>query len=286
MSSEILPEGIPSINEYNNLLLSDIFSDIEFFSNSFISKYDKIMKGYDRKWASGSIHLWSRQWEYPFAFFYIDKDIRTKKEKSRILDAGSGLTFFPYYLTKKLQEVTVYCSDNDASLGPKFKKINLTKERVQFNVNDLSRLSYDSDFFDVIYCISVLEHLKDFEIEKILQEFKRVLRNNGLIVLTFDISLDNNSRISIEGAKKLLETLSQEFRHPSGLAASRLQQDLERKDILTTSYVRDRYDKKLLPWRPTIGYVINQIVRLQVPKKPFFDLTVFCSVWQNSKCPL
>jgi ubiquinone/menaquinone biosynthesis C-methylase UbiE len=58
--------------------------------------------------------------------------------------------------------------------------INLSQE-------DITDLSYQDKKFDKVFCISVIEHLPSHElILQTLKEFKRVLKDDGLIVLTYD----------------------------------------------------------------------------------------------------
>jgi ubiquinone/menaquinone biosynthesis C-methylase UbiE len=202
-------------------------------------------------------------------------------EEVIILDAGSGCTFFPYYVTHNFQNCHVYCIDNDESLSSNFEKIDNSRGRVEFSVDDLSSLKFKNDSFDIIYCISVLEHTK--ETHKMISEFKRVLKNNGLLVLTFDISLDNRSRIPIVEATELVEFLGKELQVVNKSTSEELMRDVNSKDILTTTYTWKFGDKKLLPWRLTWVSIFSQLVNLRIPKTPFYDLTVFCSAWQNSR---
>ncbi len=85
-------------------------------------------------------------------------------------------------------------------------------ERIRYKRASVTRLPYQDGMFDRVFCISVLEHLDDFfnrhagwhvpglfrfafrhDIELALHEFRRVLMDDGIIVLTFDypdINLD------------------------------------------------------------------------------------------------
>jgi len=279
--SEVLLEGIPSIEVYKKLLKTGLFTEMEAFSNAFVTKYAKAMKGYSNRWTADSFHLWSREWEYPFVFSYIQKFVSEYSGRLKVLDAGSGCTFFPYYITHVFPNCQIYCIDNDMSLFSNFKKINKTQERVEFSLNDLSLLKYENDSFDILYCISVLEHTENPR--KIIGEFNRVLRKDGLLILTFDISLDNRSQITIEKASKLLELIDKQFQSATASTSEELLRDVNSKNILTTTYTRDFGDKKLLPWRLTWGSMCSKLVNLQIPQTPFFDLTVLCNAWQNSR---
>jgi ubiquinone/menaquinone biosynthesis C-methylase UbiE len=115
------------------------------------------------------------------------------KDKVNILDAGSGFTFFPYYISYKHANCNVYCCDYDYSLINLFDGANKkSKQHLDFKVYDLTNLGYKDNSFDAVYCISVLEHALNRE--KIFEQFKRVLKPNSLLILSFDISLEDRDK--------------------------------------------------------------------------------------------
>lgn len=94
--------------------------------------------------------------------------------------------------------------------------------RIDFRVCSLTRLPYESNTFDRVFCISVLEHMPDasarhpfllrfpvlwriplllgyprMDIVRALMEFRRVLAPGGLIVLTFDYPRVNLSHMDL-----------------------------------------------------------------------------------------
>lgn len=50
--------------------------------------------------------------------------------------------------------------------------------------SDVTNLSFDNKYFDVINCSNVIEHLFPLEAYKMLNEMKRVLRLGGIIIIT------------------------------------------------------------------------------------------------------
>ena len=64
---------------------------------------------------------------------------------------------------------------------------------VEFVGADLRKLPQPGNHFDIIYCLSVLEHTRGYP--EILLELRRVLRPGGTLVVTFDLSLDGDSDI-------------------------------------------------------------------------------------------
>jgi ubiquinone/menaquinone biosynthesis C-methylase UbiE len=275
------PQGIPTIESYNELLKSRLFLEMEDFSNLFLELNKHALTEYSQKWVSDPLHQWSRQWEYPFVHtnildYYYPK--QSKNTDIKILDAGSGITFFPYYLTSTLAHAKVDCCDIDASLLELiFSEINAnSKFPVDSYSADLHHLPSEDNSYDIVYCISVLEHTEDFEI--IIQEFKRILKQKGLLIMTFDISIAGSLGISRQRAVELIETLEKYFHNTKDFnskQALKLLYDEER--ILTTKYIRT-IDKNLLPPRKySLLSTFKNILKFRNSKE-FENLTVFCEV--------
>lgn len=101
----------------------------------------------------------------------IKYDFKNKK----ILEAGCGTGYFSSYFQNRGAEVY--------SLDFSFKALEITKR----NLVDCTLLQADvreipirDGFFDVIFTDGLLEHFENSEI--ILEEFKRVLSPNGIII--------------------------------------------------------------------------------------------------------
>ncbi|MFX0140430.1 MAG: class I SAM-dependent methyltransferase, partial [Candidatus Hodarchaeota archaeon] len=56
-----------------------------------------------------------------------------------------------------------------------------------FQLMDMRKLNFDSDFFDGIWISGCIYHIPKSEIDKLIEEFKRVLRLNGVISLNFKL---------------------------------------------------------------------------------------------------
>lgn len=136
---------------------------------------------------------WSRPYEYAWAGSLVSKD-------HVVLDAACGICHpFKFYLCDLCK--IVYACDLDERLLSKkeilidmFNVFGLNAfkfpleylDRPIFSRQDISSTSYKGAMFDRIICISVLEHLAEEELLKTLLEFKRILKKEGLIVITFD----------------------------------------------------------------------------------------------------
>lgn len=120
------------------------------------------------------LHL-SKRWEYPWA---LERGSPTAH--SCLLDAGCGASIFPIYLAKKGCDVCAL------DMNPPTGLADAHNVSVKYVRGDLAELPFADDTFDQIYCISVIEHLPRSRIQQAMQEFKRVLRTGGKLLLTTD----------------------------------------------------------------------------------------------------
>lgn len=240
-----LPVGIPSVPDYERLLVSPEFALIERFSDDFLDRHREALRPYASKWVSDPLHQWSRQWEYPFALSRLSGDLRGQPgaEVVRILDAGSGVTFLPYLIAESFDGVAVHCCDHDDSLVPIFHCINRHREAsLQFTAADLHELPFADGFFDAVYCVSVLEHLD--RQATVIEEFHRILRPGGRLVLTFDLPLPAG-----EEYKPMLHVLAARFgTDPDDPPDVEPRPCRGLDGVLTTTYAAD-VDRSLLPWQ-------------------------------------
>ena len=270
-----LPAGLPKIRDYHELLCSDSFKEMERYSDSFLSRNETALAPYGRKWVGDPFHQWSRQWEYPLVFDRVSRIASARKRPHlRILDAGSGITFFPYYLATRLDDVSVTCVDSDGDLGQVFQRVSgEASASVRFVGGQLERLPFREDSFDVLYSISVLEHTREFA--RIVREFRSLLKEGGLFVATIDISLDGKADIPISRARELIDLFERTFPAETG-SSPVLSEDPDPSEALSTTYIRS-YDPRLLPWRPLKpGGVLRSLLRFRMPRTRFQELTCFC----------
>lgn len=243
---------IPTMQMYQKTLETETFRDMLRYAKGFHKIHRKCLQ------KKPMIEYWSRRWEYPFVYEHIKNHIKTDR-MYYVMDAGSGITFFPSYVSCiSGNRIQVLCVDEE----------DLAKEHlktgIRFSQQDLAKMNYPDDTFDIVYSISVLEHT--YRPEMIIGEIKRVLKPDGLFILTFDISLDCMTAIDPWRAEELLDTVQEHFVCIDGNCRIDLEQD-----ILTTRKV----DESLLPWYHTASSILGSIRRFQLPKKGFRHLTVF-----------
>ena len=265
-----LPDGVPLWGDYETLVESAILRDMDAFSRLFLEANRGVLGSYIGKWgAENPLRSWSRRWEYPYVFGKVAEVVRTRSP-ARILDAGSGATFMPFYLEDRFAGTTVSCCDSDRTLTDVFQSANRNfGSDIDFQEADLRALPYDDRSFDLVYCVSVLEHTDSYE--KILREILRV--SNGAIVITFDVCLDGTRDVRMEDLDALLEALAGAFGKDFRELRRTVRSQLSNPAIVTTCAV----DPNLLLWRgpPLLHRLKSSVLNRRLVGWPP-SLTVCC----------
>jgi SAM-dependent methyltransferase len=165
----------------------------------------------------------SRQWEYPYAWANL------APTTGRLLDAGSGLTFFPFVLAADGFDV-VSCDADSEGLGYEERYARageLTGLPVGYARSRLEELPFPDGSFDAVACLSVLEHVGP-QRGAIVDELARVTKADGRLVATFDVALREPGELALEDAAELLASLGRHFEPAFPL-------DLSRPPALLTS---------------------------------------------------
>ena len=133
----------------------------------------------------------SKQWEYPFAVRNIES---MNKTPLRIADVGGGRGALSGYLARQGHHVAVYDVNylwdhgGDRDIENAFFRF---AEKTGFSADygSVFNIPVPDETFDVVACISVLEHVPYKEYA--LKELLRVLKRNGKLILTYDFVLEN-----------------------------------------------------------------------------------------------
>jgi ubiquinone/menaquinone biosynthesis C-methylase UbiE len=264
--------GIPTRQDIFNILNSELYNSQKRYNDLFLEKNSEKLSDYKNKWVSNPLWQWSRIYEYPFTESHINEFIKGRND-IRILDAGSGITFLPFMLSEKPEISEINCLDYDKSLIKTYNEIG--SDKIKFNNGSLNLLEFNDNTFDIIYCISVLEHTDNYE--KILLEFKRVIKNDGLLILTFDIGLSHQHKLNLENSNRLINLVNETI--------------INKNDQLTTinSFGKNnwttekafKYNKKLLPY-PRKSFFGKLKNRMQ-GKRDFPHLTFYVLSTKVSK---
>ncbi len=189
-----------------------LFSSLQGEQAEFLKHQDKF-RSKEYKWPRDPLHTWSRLWEYPYAYHHIIQKTQAQRpgEKLQILDFGSGVTFFPFAVARLGCDVT--CADIDPVCAvdiPEAEKwVEHASGSVEVALIKNGCIPIESESQDVIYCISVLEHIPNFE--SVIDEIFRVLKPNGQLILTVDIDLRGNCELSVNQFWRLQAKLDEHF---------------------------------------------------------------------------
>lgn len=107
----------------------------------------------------------------------------SKKKISKILDAGSGIGTYSFWLSKKFPNSYVDGWDIDKNklrFSEKFCE-ELGISNVSFKFNDLYESQKGKNMYDLIINIDVLEHIKDYK--KVLKNFYSLLVPGGYLFI-------------------------------------------------------------------------------------------------------
>lgn len=272
-----LRPGIPTLADVDALKKDPWYAEHLAWNHAFLDRHGKALEGYGKLWGQNPFKMWSRRWEYPFEAQKVLDYIATQSGRPlKMLDGGSGVTYVPYYLVEKYPDLSVICCDTNASYAPMFQAINQTvgHEKVTFQQAMLQKLPYEDGSLDIVCCISVLEHTDNYD--EIVNEFARVLRSDGLLVLTFDLSLDGKFTLSRPTAEKLLRNVVSRFDVLEGLdpiqELSRMQ---DQTQILSTNHIKAT-EPELLPWRYPVLKAIKDLIEGHGWTGGFRSKSVFC----------
>ena len=153
-----------------------------------------------------SLH-WSRQYEYTWAI--LNSNL---KPTDICLDAGGGYSVFKYAIAKRCQKVITIDVNQDY-----LDKTIKSADRMGFKNIEFLNCAIENyqtnQKIDKIYCLSVIEHIKDKDIRfKCLSNMLNLIDKNGEFYLTFDVVMEpgNNTfdfYINRQDASEILQFL-------------------------------------------------------------------------------
>lgn len=203
--------GLARISDLNNNLYRELFANLENDQNIFFEKLQSVtIDDYFKKWPKDTLHWWSRIWEYPYVFYHINKIIESKKSKNlKILDFGCGVNFFPLSVSGLGHEVI--CVDNDKMCINSL--LNFKNKYPEYQIapllNDGIKIPLPEKSIDILYSVSVFEHVPQLNL--LLEEIFRVLKDDGILVITFDISLNDSHELKKKSYEEFVKVLFARF---------------------------------------------------------------------------
>lgn len=233
--------GFALLTELESAGHSRILRAMEAFQAEFLALTRSLWDA-DFPIPGDSLAHFSRQWEYPYAW------ANAGPAHGRLLDAGSGITFFPFLLAAAGFDVCCCDSDDGLGLAARYEHAAaLTGLQVEFIEADLTGLPCAAGTFDVVMCVSVLEHVGPAR-SQILASLAEVLRPGGRLILTCDVDLRREGDLLLEDVAVLLAQLRDSFDllHPLDL--------LRPTNLLSSESALMTTPWRLpSPWRPPIG---------------------------------
>lgn len=254
--------GYALMDDLETPLVRSLLREMEHFQAGFMAATrDLWTLGY--KHTGDRLDNWSRRWEYPYVWWNL-----LDRPPGRLLDAGSGINFFPFFFDRTGWRVT--CADLNAGLAPLFERANAALgSSVAFRAAPIEALPFADGSFDALDCVSVLEHAP--ERVKAMDEFARVLAPGGRLVITWDVSLSRDCDVRLEDVAVLLAELEKRFVPVYPL-------DLLRPANLLTTERMLAGEAWRLSWRPHPRPWRRWLSRLR-HGDPFRTLAVMGTTW-------
>lgn len=126
------------------------------------------------------------------SYMYVVQYVLSKKYGNKVVDIGFGSGDFLHLLTVNSPDRNFEVYGLDYSEMAVKRATSILPEG-NFRTGDVYDLPYDDDFFDQVFCIQTLEHLKNPK--QVVKEMDRVCKLNGLIL----ISVPNGELDDYEG---------------------------------------------------------------------------------------
>jgi SAM-dependent methyltransferase len=275
----MLSSGIPGIDEYQSLDGEPDFRRLYDYSRSFqaaTKASDAYSRIYGVKWVDDPFLQWSRRWEYVYVLQRLEDGWKDAPKAPLIADAGSGFTFFPFYLQELRPDARILCIDSDPTAGRAIAETRaLIGHGPEFAREDLERLGQASESLDAVFSISVIEHTN--RPGQVIEEIHRVLIPGGMFVCTFDVSFETGSPMRVEQVASLVRRLHEMF-DAADEEQTKIAESAAQSDRVTTEWIsgecRDR-----LPWRyPRLVWLYDAL-RGRFRSDLYRPMTFYCGTF-------
>lgn len=204
--------GIAALSDLQHTECQASLAILEHEQADFLGQ-EHAFRSKDYRWPRDALHTWSRIWEYPYVYYQLQQHRANGGLGNAhiVVDVGSGVTFFPFSVAKL--GYNVCCVDVD---GVCERDIQLASDAVPhdpgtvgFRLISQDRLPFMDGEVDVVYCISVLEHIPHFE--HTIAEVVRILKDRGLFILTIDLDSGACCDIGVDRYYDMRRCLSKYF---------------------------------------------------------------------------
>ena len=117
-----------------------------------------------------------------------DRLIPDDARLGRILDIGCGTT--PYFLEGVVFREKHGVDQVVDQATAKVKNNGICLEK--YNIGGPDNLPYDNSYFNVVTMLAVIEHIEPDYINNLLVDISRVLKSNGLLIITTPSAISDN----------------------------------------------------------------------------------------------
>jgi len=275
--------GLATLSDLKTEEWGELFPRLERAQEGFLRR-DQAFRSAEYTWPRDALHNWSRVWEYPYTLFHLERWRRSATPRDgrrpNVVDLGSGVTFFPFLVTGL--DVDVTCLDVDPvcerDLAEAATVVPHGPGSLVAKLSLDGRLPFDDCSVDALYCISVLEHIPDFTLT--LEEIRRVLVPDGLLILTIDLDLRGDQELGVDARSRLRQYL---FRH---FASAAPETSVHPGDILHSlsgpyPMPPPTFRQRVITW--TIDQLLKRLPQAKVPYPPPARLACEGYVMRKSK---
>lgn len=273
----MLSSGIPKREEFMRLEMEPLYGDLLRFSREFERKCQadiRSVRSYRKKWVHDPFTQWSRRWEYVYAAQRLLGWAADRQGPVKVIDAGSGFTFFPFYLLQANIDLEIQCFDADPTAGEALQDaVDLFDASPGFYLEDLENLGQDEETYDAVYSVSVIEHTQNPK--KVVDEIYRVLKPGGVFICTFDISFESRSSMYTRHVETLVNHIVSMFDVPSVMEPISFESLPENPDIVTTQWDTEVV-REGLPWRQPLLVWAYDALRGRFRKTLYRPMTFCC----------
>lgn len=107
----------------------------------------------------------------------VEKAAQFVPKTEKLLDVGCGNGIITHFIKQKVK--ALYGVDNQKNQVKEARKLGMIASVVDL---DSQELPYEQNFFDVVTCLDVIEHVKDPSF--LLKNIYTVLKRNGVLIIT------------------------------------------------------------------------------------------------------
>ena len=275
----MLSSGIPRVSEYQELDKEPDFKRLLDYSRKFraeVEAHDVFSRLYSIKWVADPFLQWSRRWEYVYVLQRLEDWWEHMPRGLDIADAGSGFTFFPFYLQKLRPDARICCIDADPTAGRAIDEaVRVLGNGPSFSLEDLEKLNQVSGSLDAVFSVSVIEHTGNPK--QVVEEIHRVLKPGGMFVCTFDVSFETGSPMHVKQVEQLVNLLHNLFDRQDDEDISIID-SVEKPNRITTTWISRAYPDRL-PWRNPRLVWLYDALRGRFRSSLYRPVTFYCGTF-------